>query len=79
MKAISGFFISFTPEEKKEMDSYLIDCGYQPDGDGLKKMVLDICKEPQETAPGEKIADLIRSHPELISGARTIYNWLRRK
>jgi len=73
---IPGYFLSFTPEEKRAIDEMLLDEGYEPGIGGIKKLLLDFC-EPGESVemdgPVDRVLDrvenYVRSNPDTIKKA----------
>jgi hypothetical protein len=65
---ITGFFISFTSEESADIMRRLELFGYKPDGEGLKKLVIDsLCDSEMEEDTFESPTDrLINSASQYI-------------
>lgn len=80
---ISGYFISFTPEEKSAIDEGLQEEGYSQDSDGLKEFILDSLTgeepepRPQKPSRTGKLEQFILENPEtvarLVQGAGGLY------
>lgn len=83
VKPIEGYFISFTPEEKNDIDSFLESEGYPADDTGVKQFILDTVYEKEESGPdaGERLAELIKCNPELVmrtvAGARGVFKYIK--
>lgn len=82
-KAISGWFLAFSPNEIEFIQDTLPEFGYSADIDGLKRFILDKLEEPEEPdeqyeAPRQNresaadrvirnVSDYIREHPEQVA------------
>lgn len=88
-QAISGFFISFTDEEKELINQGLAFRGFEEDDDGLKKFLLDFFgreveeEEIEQERPTSRfingIGDYIINNPDTINkGINAVQSWLKK-
>lgn len=88
-QAISGFFISFTEEEKDLINKGLTFRGYEESDEGLKEFILDFFtretenEEIEQERPSSRffngIGEYIVNNPDAINkGVNAVQNWLKR-
>lgn len=87
MDQISGFFLSFSEEQKKEIIASLESDGYSGDISGLKEFILEeLTGEPDEQGPepetgpepvsGEwlfRAVEYARDHPEVVDYYKNMF------
>lgn len=71
-KAIDGWFLTFTKEERELIEERFEDLGYELSAQGIKEYVLDTLDAMDEDKPGavdklvENIAGAINKNPEAV-------------
>lgn len=85
--AISGIFIEFSTKERDVIYAMLEEEGYTPDGEGVKKFLLDECegeegqdedfdiRDVKETATDrvlDKVQEYVNEHPEMVAQAKSL-------
>lgn len=89
---ITGFFLSFSDEEMNDVKRRLELFGYKPDGEGLKKLVVEsLCDmeegEEEPASPTDAVIghvrDYLEKNPEQvmmgIAAVKGLANMLKRK
>ena len=73
LKAIEGFFLCFTNEEKEIIEQAFQDLGYEFSPDGIKDYVLDTIEaDNKESKPGAidtlvgQVAEAVKKNPEQV-------------
>jgi hypothetical protein len=56
---LHGFLLEFTEKQYGEIKEMLIECGYEPDSEGLKKMILDGLTEEDGYAKGKNLGNMV--------------------
>lgn len=70
-QAISGIFISFTGKELDRVYAGLESWGYSRDGQGVKKLLMEVIDNEEQDRGAEKtrgnIVDLLLDNPQIIN------------
>ena len=84
-QAIDGFFIHFSPAERKRLMEVLEHDGYTQDLEGLKKYILDSLDEDEEEKYEERdptvesLARTLRENPQVLLNVGIAAHGLLRK
>jgi hypothetical protein len=84
---VTGYFISFSPDEMKFINENLEDFGYPPDISGVKKWIIDTLQDAIDDTPPETATDrVIRKaekylidNPHIVRGVQAALHGIIKK
>lgn len=90
---IDGYYLTFSPDEIRGVNSFLRDNGYPQDGKGLHKLILDVIQEADPNAGLNEadnrsenltsiIEEYVRNNPEqvrrVINGGKFFFDIIKK-